>query len=55
MIKNESFELLVRNLQGWVDADLYRLKEAINNEIARRIYGEELDAKAKAAEHLYDD
>lgn len=54
MIEQEAFDRLVRNLRGWTDADLYRLREAINNEFARRIYGDELEAKAKAAERMYD-
>lgn len=55
MIDPEAFDLLVRNLQGWTDADLFKLRESINDEIARRIYGPELEAKAKAAERMYDD
>lgn len=46
---------IVCSLRRWTDADLHRLKEAINGEFARRIYGEELEAKAKAAERMYDD
>ena len=55
MIDKDAFNLLVRNLRGWADADLFNLRQAINDEIARRIYGEELEAKAKAAERMYDD
>lgn len=43
------------DLRRMTDAELWKLRQAINDEIARRIYGEELEAKAKAAERMYDD
>lgn len=46
---------LIRNLVAWRDCDLYRLRDAINAEFSRRIFGEGLEAKAKAAEKLHDD
>lgn len=55
MIEKEAFDRLVRNLRGWTDADLQRLRAAIDQEEARRIFGEGLEAKAKAAEHMHDD
>ncbi len=45
---------LICSLRGWTDADLYRLRQSINDEFARRYMGEELEAKAKAAEKMYD-
>ena len=41
--------------QRWTDKDLQALKAAIDAEECRRWMGEGLEAKAKAAEHLYDD
>lgn len=46
---------LISSLKGWTDAEIFTLREAINDEISRRWLGDGLEAKAKAAEHLHDD
>lgn len=51
----ERLSELISSLRCWTDADLQALKAAIDNEEARRIYGDELEAKAEAAERMYDD
>lgn len=41
--------------QRWTDKDLQALKAAIDAEECRRYMGDELEAKARAAEHLHGD
>lgn len=50
----ETVRALSAGFQRWTDKDLQALKAAINAEECRRWMGDELEAKAKAAEHLHD-
>lgn len=55
MSDNEEYlSELIYSLRRWTDAELFRLRDAINEEIARHYMGDGLEAKAKAAEHLHD-
>lgn len=51
----EKVRALSAGFSRWTDCDLQALKSAINAEECRRWMGDELEAKAKAAEHLHDD
>lgn len=50
----ETVRALSAGFSRWTDRDLQALKSAINAEECRRWMGDELEAKAKAAEHLHD-
>lgn len=53
--REEMLSELIYSLRRWTDAELFRLRDAINEEIARHYMGDGLEAKAEAAERMYDD